>query len=271
MNLDPRFVRVRARTAWLPLLAETNPAVAVALARLASQASDWREVIDARARELLGEAPSVDAATLAQAPAAIAAHALLVRARAAGLELADDHVRAIVGLAGGPARGTRVIDLPGGHAIRRYDTVEVVAREPSAAPPGPSPAPRILDHHGDSLIVRHRQPGDRMRPARLRGHSRSLAQLLADAKVPAPLRPHAWVATSSAGEIVWAEHIGAAYAAEVTVADASSPQHAAKAAARGTSQNLKSPSFPRRRESSPSYFQELGTDWVAACAGTTGY
>jgi tRNA(Ile)-lysidine synthase len=221
MNDDVRFTRVRARHAWLPLLAQTNPAVTEALARLATQAGAWREVIEAQARALLGDAPTLAASALAAAPPAVAAHALLARARALGLELGDEHVRAIVALAAGPARGTRAVDVPGGQVVRAYDALELRAGPRRAA--AATPAPRVLDADGTPLTVRPRAPGDRMRPARLRGRSRALAALLADAKVPAPLRAAAWVAVSATGEIVWAEHLGPAFGARVGLDDAIAP------------------------------------------------
>lgn len=221
MNDDDRFTRVRARRAWLPLLAQTNPAVADALARLATQASAWRDVIDAQARHLLGDAPTLAASAVAAAPAAVAAHALLARARAVGLELGDDHVRAIVALAAGPARGTRAVDVPGGHAVRAYDALELRCGPPRL--PEGTPAPRVLDAAGVPLQVRPRAPGDRMRPARLRGRSRALSALLADAKIPAPQRAASWVAVDASGEIVWAEHVGPADGARVRLAPPARP------------------------------------------------
>lgn len=51
-----------------------------------------------------------------------------------------------------------------------------------------------------------------MRPARLKGKSRKLSDLYADAKVPRDARPYAQVMVRIAdGTIVWAEHIGSAF------------------------------------------------------------
>ena len=60
--------------------------------------------------------------------------------------------------------------------------------------------------------MRRWQPGDRMRPARLRGRSRKLSDLFIDAKVPQALRAGARVVIRTTDQgIVWAEHLGMAY------------------------------------------------------------
>ena len=65
--------------------------------------------------------------------------------------------------------------------------------------------------------VRRWRAGDRMRPARLRGRSRKLSDLYVDAKVPRAARARARVVVDRAGTIVWAEHVGIAAGADVTV------------------------------------------------------
>lgn len=66
--------------------------------------------------------------------------------------------------------------------------------------------------------VRRWQPGDRMRPARLRGRSRKLGDLFIDARIPRAQRAQALVVTRlSDGVIEWAEHIGPAYRSRVSV------------------------------------------------------
>ncbi|MCB9563657.1 MAG: hypothetical protein H6708_24940 [Kofleriaceae bacterium] len=59
-----------------------------------------------------------------------------------------------------------------------------------------------------------------MRPARLRGRSRKLSDLFTDARVPRRSRSAARVVVRPDGEIVWAEHVGAAYMAEIDVRSA---------------------------------------------------
>jgi hypothetical protein len=56
-----------------------------------------------------------------------------------------------------------------------------------------------------------------MRPARLRGRSRKLSDLYADAKVPRAARAGARVVLAVDGTIVWAEHLGAAWQVEIAV------------------------------------------------------
>jgi hypothetical protein len=57
-----------------------------------------------------------------------------------------------------------------------------------------------------------------MCPRRLRGRSRKLSDLYVDARVPRPARRAAVVVVREAdGEIVWAEHVGAAFAAGTLV------------------------------------------------------
>ena len=75
---------------------------------------------------------------------------------------------------------------------------------------GPTPLALEAPHAG--YVLRTWQPGDRMRPARLKGRSRKLSDLYIDAKVPraARLVARVLVRTSDA-TIVWAEHVGLAF------------------------------------------------------------
>lgn len=65
--------------------------------------------------------------------------------------------------------------------------------------------------------VRPWQPGDRMRPARLRGQSRKLSDLYGDLKLPRAARAGARVVIAASGAIVWAEHVGPAWQATEVV------------------------------------------------------
>ncbi len=65
--------------------------------------------------------------------------------------------------------------------------------------------------------VRPWRPGDRMRPARLRGQSRKLSDLYGDLKLPRARPGRARVVIAASGAIVWAEHVGAAWQATEVV------------------------------------------------------
>ena len=57
-----------------------------------------------------------------------------------------------------------------------------------------------------------------MRPARLKGRSRKLSDLYTDARVPRRLRASARVVIRRTDEVIlWAEHVGAAHDARITV------------------------------------------------------
>src|SRR4029078_7433331 len=67
--------------------------------------------------------------------------------------------------------------------------------------------------------IRTAKPGDRMRPARLRGRPRKLSDLYADARVPRTDRATARVVVDPAtDEILWAEYVGPAFGVAIEVA-----------------------------------------------------
>jgi tRNA(Ile)-lysidine synthase len=200
MNRDPAFTRVRVRAAILPALRRENPNLDDALLRLARAATEWRDAIDELARPH-GAFP-IDAPELAALPAAIRKRALAMAIERAGAGYDAVHLDALDALVVAPVRGERGVDLPSGRIVRTYDRVDL-ATAPAVAPPIPAPP-------GHELRVW--RPGDRMRPARLRGRARKLSDLFTDAKVPASVRRTARVLVrSSDGVIVWAEHLGTAY------------------------------------------------------------
>jgi tRNA(Ile)-lysidine synthase len=207
MNEELRLARVRVRRELLPLLRRENPQLDAALVRLAASAGEWLAVIDERARPL-AQFP-IDCHALAREPPAIRKRALALALDAAGLEHDAVHLEAIDRVVTAPDRGERRLDLPGGRLVRTYAhlalDVQPVAVE-LVAPAGP-------------YVLRVWQPGDRMRPARLRGRSRKLSDLYIDAKVPRAVRAFARVlvrTTDSA--IVWAEHVGIAHGEAESVA-----------------------------------------------------
>jgi tRNA(Ile)-lysidine synthase len=218
MNDDPRFARARLRALW-PGLAAENPGLDEALARLASAAGEWTEVIDAAvaAAQLRDE---LDCARLAAAPAAVAKRAIALAAERAGLALAADHLNAIHALARRPTAGTVAIDVPGGRAVRVYDRLAFEAGPSTrAGEDAAGAATLIVKNAPGPTEIRTVQPGDRMRPARLRGRSRKLSDLYTDARVPRAARADARVVVDAgSGEILWAEHLGAAFGTAIEVA-----------------------------------------------------
>ena len=193
MNADPAFTRVRMRESILPRLRSENPQLDAALVRLADSAAEWREVIDAAAAPL-GRFP-LDCGALAAQPAAIRKRALALALDAAGLGVDAATVDNLDLLVRRPAAGQVQLEVPGGVIRRTYDRLEV----PRSGRPPPGSGDRCW------------QPGDRMRPARLKGRSRKLSDLFIDAKVPRHLRATARVQVGDDGEIVWAEYIGEAF------------------------------------------------------------
>jgi tRNA(Ile)-lysidine synthase len=218
MNDDPRFARVRLRRLWPALVAE-NPAVDDALLKLARSAAEWTDVVDAAAEPLA----ELDCAQLAAAPAAVAKRAIALAAEQAGVSLGADHLDAILALAERPTGGTVTIDVPGGRAIRSYDRIGLVS---TGAPAGAPAAPHELEIVAapGPTALRLARPGDRMRPARLRGRSRKLSDLYVDARVPRADRARARVIVDPAtDEILWAEHLGPAHGIAIEVVVRASP------------------------------------------------
>jgi tRNA(Ile)-lysidine synthase len=219
-NDDPRFFRNRVRAALLPALAAENPQLEAALCRLADAAREWRTALAADADALLTRARrdhAFDAPTLAAATPAVAKLALARAAAAAGLAADGPHLRALVALVRAPTAGTRAIDLPGGRAIREYDRLAFERPAERSAAAADSYADLVIAY-AEPYEVRTVRPGDRMRPARLRGRSRKLSDLYTDARVPRRRRAAARVIVRRAdGAIVWAEHLGAAADTDIRV------------------------------------------------------
>jgi tRNA(Ile)-lysidine synthase len=161
-------------------------------------------VIDALAAPWVAD--TIDCPTLATQPAAVRKRAIALLLERAGLGYDAAHLEAIDALVTRSAHGQLAVDVPGGRAVRTYDRLHAhvgdhprSASVPLAPPYGP-------------YVVRTWQAGDRMRPARLKGRSRKLADLYVDAKVPRELRANARVVVRTTDErIVWAEHIGLAH------------------------------------------------------------
>jgi tRNA(Ile)-lysidine synthase len=217
MNRDPRFLRSQVRHKILPALRARQPEIDRQLVRMAEAAGQQAALLDIAAGELLTagstgtdrwESP---AAALAAAPAPVARRALALAATGlGGGPLSAVHLDVLVAMAQRAAHGTRGIDLPGLRGEREYGTLRL--RRPLEPQ-----VPAALSITGP-YTVRTWQPGDRMRPARLRGRSRKLSDLFIDAKVPRSLRATARVVIADAdGTIVWAEHIGPSFDSPVEV------------------------------------------------------
>jgi tRNA(Ile)-lysidine synthase len=203
MNADRRIARVRVREEILPALRRENPRLDGALIRLAGSATEWLEVIDALARPF-AQFP-IDGLTLAAQPAAIRKRALSIALEAAGLDYDAAHLERLDRLVTARERGQRTVEVRGGAVIRSYGVLAVAPRPAPLAQP-----PRIAAMDGCEL--RLWRPGDRMRPARLKGRSRKLSDLYIDAKVPRAARAAARVLVRlSDAAIVWAEHLGSAF------------------------------------------------------------
>jgi tRNA(Ile)-lysidine synthase len=202
MNADRRLARVRVRDVILPALRVENPQLDAALVRLAASAQEWTTAIDEVARRHV-EAPSCE--RLAREPAAIRKRALALLLERAGLGYDTVHLEQLDRLVTAPTQGEKAVDVPGGRVVRCYAALQVEAA------PTATTSSRIEVPDGPYLL-RTWQPGDRMRPARLKGRSRKLSDLFIDAKVPRSLRPSARVLirTTDLG-IVWAEFVGLAY------------------------------------------------------------
>jgi tRNA(Ile)-lysidine synthase len=200
MNADVKYLRTRVRRELLPRLREENPQVDAALVRLAASAGEWLEVIDALARPLA--TLPIDCKALRAHPAAVRKRALSLALDALDIDHDSTHLDALDQVALSDARGEIMVDLPGARVLRSYDLFVLADRvkvRELVTPDGP-------------YELRRWQPGDRMRPARLKGRSRKLSDLFIDAKVPRALRTHARVLVRTTdASIVWAEHLGIAF------------------------------------------------------------
>jgi len=207
MNDDPEFLRTRVRNELLPRLREENPQLDAALTRLAASTAEWLEVIDAIAAPL-SRAP-VDLAKLRTQPPAVRKRAVSLLLESMDVDHDATHLAAIDELVRAPTRGEVSLDVPGARVVRSYDRLAVVTT---------SPEPAVLRAPDGPYELRTWQPGDRMRPARLKGRSRKLSDLFGDAKVPRSLRATARVVVRTTDAvIVWAEHLGTAFEEPETV------------------------------------------------------
>ena len=223
MNDDAAVLRVRLRQEIMPALRAINPRVDDALVRLATSANEWTDVFDATIAKTTGlTGPAISAKALLSAAPGVAKHAIASAAGQVGVALEAVHFDAVLALAQPPTAGTQTIDVPGGTVVRAYDQIRVAA---TSTIPKAGAAPSVLEVEGPDgpYKVRGWRTGDRMRPRRLRGGSKSLAELLIDAKIPRDARPLIRVVTAADGTIVWADHIGPAWQREIEVEEIPAP------------------------------------------------
>ena len=203
MNDELRLVRVRMRREQMPMLRRENPQLDAALLRLAAATTEWIAVIDQLAAPY-ARLP-IECAGLSVEPAAIRKRAVALALEDRGLDYDSSHLDAIDQLICAPTHGEVTIDIPGARVVRSYDRIDLVIGQPGQAlgalvgPIGP-------------YELRMWRPGDRMRPARLKGRSRKLSDLFIDAKVARSLRANARIVVRTTDNvIVWAEHVGIAH------------------------------------------------------------
>ena len=209
MNDELRIARIRMRREQMPMLRRENPQLEAALLRLAASTTEWIAVIDQLAAPY-ARLP-IECVALAVEPPAIRKRAVALALEARGIDFDSGHLEAIDHLICAPTHGEVSLDIPGARAIRTYDRLDLAIGDPTAtsgalvAPVGP-------------YVLRVWQPGDRMRPARLKGRSRKLSDLYGDAKVARSLRATARVVVRTTDHvIVWAEHVGIAHDAPENV------------------------------------------------------
>ena len=230
-NGDPAFLRNRVRHELIPYLeSRFNPAIREALGRTASVLGEEADVLQALAdaipvRAAEGTA-TVAVESVREAPRGVARLAVRNAVRAAGglRGVALEHVDAILDLAGRPGSSGRRIPLPGGRdaaihfgQIRIAPAVhaEAIVDAPLAVPgraalpdgrwivarAGRPSTPTAVPVPAGTLVLRTRQPGDRVRA---QGREISLKRFLADRRVPAAERDR--LAVVAAGRtVVWVD------------------------------------------------------------------
>jgi tRNA(Ile)-lysidine synthase len=207
-NADERFERNWVRASVLPLLEGRRPGVAKVLARIARDARDDEEALDALAAAVLAGAETdgsgvfIPARVLNPVPRAIRRRVIRDALRACGTDPSRTELDAVVGLSRGSARC-------GAADVWKWEDGVAVVRVPLPVPaPMTLPAEGIVDasEWGMRLrigpastepwmwrstlpsigsLIRPRNAGDRVRTS---AGSRKVQDVLVDAKVPRPLR-----------------------------------------------------------------------------------
>jgi tRNA(Ile)-lysidine synthase len=218
MNADRRFLRARVRHDLLPLLRVENPRLDEALVRTAGAMREVAEVLEwaaGRVEAELGGSGPLPIAALAELPSGLTKRVLARRAAELGAALEGRHLEAALALVRSAPVGSATLHLPGLVLYREYGGLRF---DTGGEPDTPTVVVTDGDPPDGPYRVRPWEPGDRMRPASLRGRSRKLQDLFTDRKIPAAARRGAVVVVRQRdGEIVWAEHVGLAFSARLQV------------------------------------------------------
>jgi tRNA(Ile)-lysidine synthase len=235
-NRSGVFLRNRLRQEVLPYLRKLNPAVDLALVRLAEAArADVLHIEEAAgtAFERRGDAVFVDRDRLRPSSSALRRHAfrLALEETLGDLEgVGERHIVALENAATAEASGARLRLMRGVVAEVLPNEVELrigpapvttLPEEPALLPvPGEAPLGHMqllagekemeraiasaevdAESVGERLVVRRRRPGDRMQPLGLQG-TKKLQDIFVDARVPRRTRDSVPVFENERG-IVW--------------------------------------------------------------------
>src|SRR2546429_3505731 len=224
-NRSLKFARTRVRLEVLPTLAKINPRASEAIARFAEAAAELQIEDDVDVAQAVARARANDAIVVAALEPAVRGRALARAWRdVTGRDLGARQRKALGELAA-TEDGSKSLDLPGGRAIREYGLLRIVGDRPvektdPATPvePGreiiwngwhvglgrPANADGALEAEVPKkllrkLVVRQRQPGDRMTTG---GERKKLQDLFTDAKIPASQRSR-WPVIASEDGVWW--------------------------------------------------------------------
>jgi tRNA(Ile)-lysidine synthase len=252
-NADVAIPRNRVRAELLPFLAERfNPNVVDVLADEAELARGVWQWLDEASAPALRIPHLVDLKALRAAPSAL--QRLIVwralSSASGGRHISFDHVAAVIRLTQSD-RPHATLDLPGQTVQRTGDQIVLRSErrsrqaanlfERALSIPGETHIPEAgcvvtasdapagggatvssrdeavirRDLVRESLVVRNRRPGDKFRPAGLRG-SKKLQDLFVDAKVPRATRDSVPVVVDERNRIVWVAGFGIDEAFRVT-------------------------------------------------------
>jgi tRNA(Ile)-lysidine synthase len=232
-NLAPRHDRAWLRAELLPLLAARWPGVSADIARGAADARRWRGAWERVLDQLPGLDLHEDSSGISVAGAVLAGYdselgwaVVRALARRAGAVISSHAAERVLALVRASASGQWVPLGSGWRAEVAFGRLRIGRFEevPPSMPLPPVPAeldwgrwritvsrevaPAQLERSSwttwvapASLIVRARQPGDRLQPLGAPGH-RTVARLLQEARVPRGRRD-GWMVVEAAGVPCW--------------------------------------------------------------------